>query len=478
MRLLTSLLLPALALLACNDEPTLFPGRLVDAGEDASSDTTGGDADPDVAAADTAPEDDAAPEQDASVDTGVPSGLMLRSPFADEETFAVETRGIFAFWWDPQFDHAGDIDQMYEWLEAVRQESLVELGMADPPNPGAGYYYNIYIHHGEDDPFPNGWANGQGTNEFGMPYLTLPDGPHLDVLNVYHEGFHIFQYEATSPGFAYAGDSQWYIEATAQWFAAKNFRDEVNAFIEVASLSLNPHLTLWHSFSNEAPGDPTDWLFQVRQYGMHAYLVYLTEQAGVDPSIVSRGFYEGTTLSPQEYHFDAIGADRLRGIYADWAAHNTGGFDYLTPAQWQRAIEEADWVGDANNRAPYAIELDLSALPESASPTERLTPRGWAYNVARIELDGTARTFDVRLSGDATGSEGATAHFEWRAVVMSASGPRYVELPMEDATTGEGSFDVGTGDTEAFVVIASVPDSFGGNQTYGYSLETTFASRP
>ena len=30
--------------------------------------------------------------------------------------------------------------------------------MADPPNPGRGNYYNVYIHHNADDDYPNEWA--------------------------------------------------------------------------------------------------------------------------------------------------------------------------------------------------------------------------------------------------------------------------------------------------------------------------------
>lgn len=79
----------------------------------------------------------------------------------------------------------------------------------------------MYIHHGEDDAFPTGWGNGQGTDVDGMPFLTLPDGAHVDPGNLFHESF---------PG----------------------------------AITANPQLALWHSFGNEAPGDPIDWLPQPR----------------------------------------------------------------------------------------------------------------------------------------------------------------------------------------------------------------------
>ena len=71
--------------------------------------------------------------------------------------------------------------------------------MRDPPNPGKGFYYNVYIHHGDDDLFPSGWGMGQGTDIFGVPFLTLGYGGMFSS-TAYHEGFHIFQYDANSPG--------------------------------------------------------------------------------------------------------------------------------------------------------------------------------------------------------------------------------------------------------------------------------------
>ena len=46
--------------------------------------------------------------------------------------------------------------------------------MADPPNPAAGHYYNVYLHHsGQDgDSLPQ-WGMGQGTDPYGLPFLTI-----------------------------------------------------------------------------------------------------------------------------------------------------------------------------------------------------------------------------------------------------------------------------------------------------------------
>ena len=122
-------------------------------------------------------------------------------------------------------------------------------------NTGQGFFYNVYIHHDENDPFPSGWAFGQGTDPFGLPFLTVPSKGMYDQ-TIYHEGFHIFQYNANSPGFAYSGDTQWYIESSAQWYMANYFPNEVSTFVEAGAILGNPQLALWHSFANEAPEDP------------------------------------------------------------------------------------------------------------------------------------------------------------------------------------------------------------------------------
>ena len=392
--------------------------------------------------------------------------LSVRAEWSND-AMAVHTSGIWAIWWYPEFDHQADAEWLVEHLNGVRCWSLIELGMADPPNPEAGVYYNIYIHHGADDGFPEGWGNGQGTNGAGLPFLTLPNGAHLDPGNVDHEGFHVFQYTANSPGFAYSGDSQWYIESAAQWYAAwRNPTGELT-FVEAGTIDGNPHLALWHSFSNEAPGDPTDWMFQVRQYGMHTYLYYLTEVAGVSRDVVTGGFHAETALLPQAYHFAELGADTLRGHYADWAAANTDDFSYLTREQVARARLEVEFVGDFDNNHPRVADHDgVGTGTEWARPPEALTPRGWGYNVVGLTPDGPGE-FEMRIQGDAAGSEGAASYFAARVVVRGPTGSRVEDLELGDGLNGSMSVALAAGET-AFLVVAALPEFFTGNQTYGY----------
>ena len=126
------------------------------------------------------------------------AGCSLQTNWGSTDELTVVTDNIFAIWWYPQFDHADDANILMEKFIEVRNDCLDNLGMSDPPNPGQGFFYNIYIHHGENDPFPSGWGMGQGTDPFGLPYLTV--GFQYGLPTIYHEAFHIFQYVANSPG--------------------------------------------------------------------------------------------------------------------------------------------------------------------------------------------------------------------------------------------------------------------------------------
>jgi len=354
--------------------------------------------------------------------------------------------------------------------------------MKDPPNPGSGFYYNVYIHHGDDDLFPSGWAMGQGTDPFGFPYLTLHHsgifGTAGGSQTLYHEGFHIFQYAANSPGFAYAGDSQWYIESSAQWYTVKKYRDDKKLFVEAGAILANPHLALWHSFNNHGPNDPASnegrpgWMYGVRQYGMHTYLTYLTEEADVARNILTDGFYADTALTPQEYFFRNVGADKMRGIFADWAAHNTGGMDYLTKEQVERAYLEITLAGDWNYYRPYVwSSVNEGTAGDWFSPPADLTARGWAYNVFNINNTETA-TYQFELEGDATGSQGAASFFLGRVVVMSNKGPTsYSAMTMTSSLSGTATVSVKPKNPSLFLVVASVPESFSSYQHYGYRVK-------
>ena len=368
---------------------------------------------------------------------------------------------------------------MFEKLMLIRNDCLDNLGMSDPPNPSYGFYYNVYIHYdeenGEQDLFPNGWAYGQGTDPFGLPYLTVPHGGIYSP-TLYHEGFHIFQYDSNSPGFSYSGDTMWYIESSAQWYMA-NYNNDRETYVEAGAILGNPQLALWHSFANGAPQDPigqdgrAGWMYGVRQYGMHTFLHYLTDVKGVDRSFITDGFYAETNLSPQEYLYTKIGPNTFRSHFADWAADNVAGMNYLTKEQVERALLEITLAGDWNLFRPSVWYSENSGTNgEWVGPPNELSVRGWAYNVFNI-TNSLSTNYIFELQGDSLGSQNAPAYFVGRIVVMNNVGPKYYEMEMSDALNGKVNVSVISEDSKIFLVVASVPEYFESYQHYTYKVK-------
>ena len=291
----------------------------------------------------------------------------------------------------------------------------------------------------------------------------------------------MFQYSQNSPGFAYNGDSMWYTESSANWYASTRQMDS-NTFSTGGAIVGNPHLTLWHGFLNEAVVDPASnegrpgWMYGVRQYAMHTYLYFMTEVCGLKKSLLTSGFYERTKLLPQEYFYVHGGSEMTRTCFANWAAQNTAKMAYLTRAQYKRGILEITLAGtyDPEFYVPYAWEMadtDLSK-DQLATPEERYRPRGWGYNVIRVNNTMQA-TYSFDFKGAKTGSEGAASFFDTRIVVQSSDkDPVYKNLAMaNDGLSGQGSITVDANDYEVALVVAAVPETFTGNQNYDYSVK-------
>ena len=102
-------------------------------------------------------------------------GCTLQTYWGSENTLDYIIRDIFVVWWDKKFDHNMEADVMVNTLISIRRDCLDNLKMMDPPNPAAGHYYNVYLHHsGQDgDSLPDGWGMGQGTDPYGLPFLTI-----------------------------------------------------------------------------------------------------------------------------------------------------------------------------------------------------------------------------------------------------------------------------------------------------------------
>ena len=107
----------------------------------------------------------------------------INDVFANTTDCDTMTRGIFIVWWDNANNYSAQADQLLDTMLSYRDTCLNKMAMMDPPNPVAGYYYNVYIHTAGDFFDPYGWGNGQGTDSNGFPFLTLPAGALNDYVN-------------------------------------------------------------------------------------------------------------------------------------------------------------------------------------------------------------------------------------------------------------------------------------------------------
>lgn len=382
---------------------------------------------------------------------------------------AYHVADYFAVWWDNQYDHAADAQQILDWLAVVKTQSLA-LGLQHPPNDAVGSYLNIYIHEpgpGNDN-YPDDWGAGVGTDSNGLPYMALGSNVSTDPLFIRHEGFHLFQYTRSSPGFEYSGDGAWFTEASANWFAGLDYATDDRTYVAAGTVPANPQLALWHAFSNGPASDPTNWNRQVRQYGLNTWLHYLTTTGGAPQSVLMDGYNAGTTLLPQEYLVSRVNG--LDAIFADWAAHNTAEMDYLTRSQWQRALEEIDAVGDAADRNEYVHQLVNDGTGGAYfEPSAALAPRGWSYNVIRVTSTSPA-SWQFEVDGAATGSDGAAAKFQARLLIRTADGDSIRVVALPDGSDGSIATTTGAGTVEMYLVVVAVPEHYRGNQYYPYRV--------
>jgi hypothetical protein len=204
-------------------------------------------------------------------------------------------------------------------------------------------------------------------------------------------------------------------------------------------------------------------MYGVRQYGMHTYLVFLTEVMGMERKFVTDGFYASTDRSPQEYLFSKVGGEKMRGLFADWAAHNTGGMDYLTKDQLERAYLEITLAGDWDYYRPYVWSSVDEGTGDWFTPPADLTARGWAYNVLNINTTQSA-SYSFEFEGDAS-------FFVGRIVKMSKNGPVYSDMTMTSSLSGTANVAVTEDDSSVFLVLASVPEFFTSYQHYSYKVK-------
>lgn len=400
-----------------------------------------------------------------------PANLDIKAEFADPAKHRVYRDGIWAVWYHPSFFGVADARLVANRLKDVRCKSVAELGLKDPPNLANNTAVNIYVYDPRGgDGFENGWGNGVGTNIFDHPYMTLPAGAHEDIANLDHEGFHIFQYASDAPGYEYSGDSGWFIEATAEWYAVQRQPQMAGAYATAGAIAGNPHLALWHGFDNAKAGDPVHWMTETRQYGLHLYLNHLTTVAGLPARAITGGFYAGTRKLPQAYLAEAMGHVDKAAAYADFAAYLTASFAdgsngpmpawIMTQAQRDYAVaERATMIADEPMRGivnDIAATIDFSEQRGVwVSPPSRLQPRPWAHNV--IKLDGARDRAQLTLDSPDADS------LQMRVAMLR--GQRWQIAPVQS-----GDILNLAGADLAYLVIAATPAVYQGATRHPYRV--------
>ena len=398
------------------------------------------------------------------------SKLTLRTLYGSTDKCDHMIRDIFAVWWDKEYDYSEGAKNLLDSLVITRHYCLNTFAMSDPKGSDK-FYYNVYIHNGKDL-FPDRWAQGQGTDREGYPYLTIPSGlTAADFSGHVHEGFHIFQYNANSPGFAYRGDSQWFIEATANWFVSIRYPERIDNFITGGAVTSNPQVPVWYSFSNKEPGDRKNWQRDCHQYGMNILLYYLTETGKVPRDIMVNGFFAKTKELPQEYMYNKIGGSKMCDLYADWAVHAIADFDYLTPAAVKRLKKEYAVYGTPGDAHRIVKTYDNSGTGGIwYRPDDEYVTRGWGYNVYKID-NSSAGSYTFKLDGDPEGSNGAKAELRGRIAVIDGKNRKYHNLDMSNPQDGGKKIDVTSSDEEIYFVVAATPKHFTGNQKFSYRIK-------
>jgi hypothetical protein len=384
----------------------------------------------------------------------------INDTFADPMECTYMTRDVFVVWWDNDFDYTVEVDILLDQIIGYRMECLDDLNMMDPPGVVDGYYQNIYL-HGDGGYFDsNGWGNGVGTDGNGYPFYTMPTGLFYDIITVAHEIFHLYQYNSNSPGFAYSGDSQWYIEASANWYGARQDFAAERAFIEAESLVRLPQVPFWLSYDNFPNTYPQNWQRYVHQYALALYLFYLTEEVGISPNVISEGFYMGLTETPQEYLYNELGANVYRDHFIDWATRMTNNFDFIT--ENQRLANESEWLNyaDPDDDNEYTEVFDDNGSSGWYQPTMQDVTHAWSFNTYKLENTSTAN-YTFEINGDTNGTFGSPSYFQGKVLVRNTDGNDiFYDLSMINDTNGSLSIDVSSLDTEIYFVIASMPEYF------------------
>jgi len=387
----------------------------------------------------------------------------------DASKYYYKNFDIFTIWWPkdkPELKKK--VLEMIPVIRATRNECL-KNSMKDPPNTGKGLYFNYYVGR------PGG--SGVGTNTKGLPYCNLPPGTPPSTWK--HESFHVMQYNRESV--PYNGDSSWYIEASASWYALTKAHSGARDFSSIQAFVEHPQMPLWFGFGNCDPVERKSWALMVHQYILSAMLWYQTEVSKTLPrSAIYRSFNYAGKMLPQEFLFQQ-GGEKYRQGFVDWIVHTVNDFDYLTDKQKKVAKDEAYMY---RNRCQvcgseqYAVVK--SRLQKSGSydlaPAKKLWPGGWAFNVLLLK-NAAAGKYKFSFKGNSRGTEGASSYFVAKILFTGASSGTLIKPFVSGGRSGSAFFNVKDG-RDIRIIVLSLPNMFEGRQSYGYKVKLDFTKRP
>ncbi len=378
------------------------------------------------------------------------------------------TRGIFIIWWDKDFNYAAQADVMLDSMISIRSTCLNKLNMQDPKSALDGYYCNIYIFTGGSTidyftvNFP-AWGNGVGGDVNGYAFMTTPHGTLGDWRNLAHETFHIFQSHGMwdiTTGIYNTNDGGWYVEAMANWFAASRYQNDANSFVETEILVSLPHVPLWMGWINFPSYYQNNWQRQVHQYALAAYFYYLTSKAGVADTLLTNVFYSGTTLTPQQYLFNTMGASKMRKDFIDCAAHLSNNFDFLTPTQGANAKTEWNTYAAPLDRNKFIKTYNNTGSNGWFTPVDSIVTNAWSFNTYKL-LNNTNQAYTFDINGNATGDYGGAAFFQGKILVQnSVTGASFHDVVMTNSTQGSLTLNLQSTDTAVHFIIANMPEIF------------------
>ena len=439
-----------------------------------------------------------AQEQSAPPEIPLTEKKLWLNPEYDHEELSYLTSDNFTVWYGDDLDASTEeVEQAVRYLLTDLEEGWrvgTEKLKMSPPESAYTYRINAYVSESHDSIPDGAGAGGDGRDDIPgivipgvLEYLDDPPGPQSATSGfTIHELFHALQFGATTE-YADLDDGWWAIESTANWFVHYVYPQNTLSKGDIAAYTLNPQLPLWANDFNQGEllrtpyleeDQESTWTRLVHHYGAQIWWIYLFDYV-TDVSLM-RDFwlYDGEEKLPQSALNELL-ADRgidMSKTFADFAARNAvhdypfGEYlkeqeDFNADDQWSR--------GDDNRVIAVYGDAGTNSMTRPASA---LTPGGWAYNTIQVNSE-NGGTYEIVFDGDEYGDEGNTARFAVRlvrAVDVADRGnrvPVYQEMSLTE-NTGTDIITVSPEET-LYLIVASVPHSFTGNETYSYQYRIT-----